>query len=227
MVHVRAGKAHRTSVPHQEQIATLRAAACAGPVFQRRDRDEVMLTAQLRAASVRGLGWGDLRRTAHGAIVAPPHLGSLASLRPSDRSTDRHAHQIDLPRDSLSTPPLHCYPASPPLPSPHPPTHASRGIPAAPLRSPKARSASRHTVAPLVLGIRVYVAGGSATLGRELPVRSLPHGSRRLLIVKSGQCGARRRPHITACRDGAALRAGSLEECVDIVASYAEGAPDA
>jgi hypothetical protein len=45
--------------------------------------------------------------------------------------------------------------------------------------------------------------------------------------VKSGQGGGRRRPHVTARRERATLRAGSLEERVDILASYAEGAPDA
>ena len=57
VVHVRAGKAVRTSVPHHKQIAALGAAAYAGPVFQRRHRDQVTRTAPLRAASVRELGW--------------------------------------------------------------------------------------------------------------------------------------------------------------------------
>src|SRR5207244_629812 len=106
-----------------------------------------------------------------------------------------------------------------------PPAHALKGIPAARSATAPHRGTQLHQT---VRRVRLYTpAGSSATLGRELRVRSLPHGPRRSLMVASRQAGGRRRPHVAARRERAALGACALKERVDILASHAKGAADA
>jgi hypothetical protein len=67
----------------------------------------------------------------------------------------------------------------------------------------------------------------SATLGPELRVRSLPHGSGCPPIIASGQGGGRWSPQVAPCRQRAACGTCALQKRVHVLASYTEGTTDA
>ena len=58
-------------------------------------------------------------------------------------------------------------------------------------------------------------------------MRALPYGFRRVLVLRSGQGRRRRRPHVAARRERAALGARPLEQRVDVLAADAKCAADA
>ena len=194
MVHVRAGQTEGTCIAHHQQIAALRAAATAGPVFQRRDNDQVARAAPAGLADT--IEGGDLEWTAHASIVPPPQLARRATLRLFRRPTDRNrispTHRPRQRSRCHRQPCLQARLSAVATASSSPP----KGIPAARFAN---APASRHTVAPNGASYtRIRPTCVSTTVNWKLRLRALPYGFRRVLVLRPGQGCRRRRPHVAA-----------------------------